>query len=120
MEQYFVDIISTSKKTGSFAIKNPLSNEKWQEIAKLKDLKKLYISKSDFSNLPDGLLKFPKLERLILESNNITEVPGFLINSGNLSELSISNNPIKDFSILKHLPHLRRLGLKGCKLKSIC
>ncbi len=67
----------------------------------------------DLSN--QNLTKVPvidvNVEILILDNNNLTEIPDWILNLRNLKSLSIRNNNLTDISVLSYCENLEELYL---------
>ena len=84
------------------------------------NIKSLILRNNKFTNFPDGLSRFSKLEYLDLSGNRIKSVPESINNLTKLHYLDISNNRITQLpSIFSGLTELKELNLSGNKLKSI-
>ncbi len=69
------------------------------KVAQLKSLKKLRLSRNQFSSLPEELTQLENLERLDIEFNKFSTIPGLLIKIPNLKELNLKGAATHDSEI---------------------
>jgi Leucine-rich repeat (LRR) protein len=66
-----------------------------EEIRQLKWLKKLSVTRTDISELPEWIGEFPELVILNLDSNKITSLPESIGNLKKLKEINLSCNRLQ-------------------------
>lgn len=78
-----------------------------EDITKLKKLRKLYLWDNKFSAFPEHLLELNQLEWLYLSNNQITEVPNEISKLEHLINLDLSSNKLS--TLPKSLAELKKL-----------
>ena len=86
--------------------------------ADLEKVKYLNLQNKQLTEVPKGLEKLTKLERLHLEINQLTDVTG-LEKLTQLMSLGLSGNKLTDVKGLEKLTQLRRLNLAGNQLTDV-
>lgn len=84
-------------------------NELPKEIAKLKNLNRLYLNSNYLSELPREIVQLKKLSILDLSFNYLTEFPKEIVQLKNLSILDISSNQLSELP--KEIGKLRNLSI---------
>lgn len=94
----------------SLTIENGLASE-LHYVAQMTNLKKLTITNTDVeTELLENIASFPALEKLTLDGCNLTSI-NELQTAGHLTYLDLSNNTLRNISVLSRLPALQEVYL---------
>jgi Leucine-rich repeat (LRR) protein len=87
-------------------------------LRNLKKLKMLHVSNNQLAEIPAWINVFKELTELYLGSNWLITLPNELTELTNLKQLSLSCNPLSSVpdAVLKIIPRLESLDLRGCDL----
>jgi len=120
MEQNIDEIIEKAESSNTLQIEDfEISDEHFERISKLTNLKYLYFHRIKNTNFPLSLSNLQFLEAFTATGEQITYIPSFLPNLPKLKYLNLGNTNIKDFSLLAKISNLNSLFLNNCKLNSI-
>lgn len=113
-------LLSNNKLSNQVSLS--FSNSKLKELpAGIPDnVGSLILRNNRFTNFPDGITKFSKLEYLDLSNNRLRSIPENIGLLKNLHYLDLSNNRIRNLAgNIGELEQLRELNLENNRLKTI-
>ena len=97
---------------------NPLKD--WSPILSVSTLRRLILSHTNITSIPDNISKLVNLEELDLSNNEITELPESLREMKNLVVLNLSNNPLHELpEWIAEMTQLKELDASKTKLTSL-
>ncbi len=110
MNKNILDKINKAKTSNILELsKIKITDEIWNEIFELTNLKSLELKECNLSALPDNISSLKKLENIILWKNNFVEFPKQLLSLNNLTRIYYIEDNIFDIpfevSNLRHLKH---------------